>query len=482
MGGRPIVWVFVTAAIFYLINFLVSDGWNGGADSISHFLISKYSWQHHYLLIDQWGKPVFTILFSPVAQLGFEAVVVVNIALIFVGAYWSLDIARRLQLAQPWLVVLMVLWLPVVAGNGVSALTEMVSALFLVYFIRCALRQQFVLGGAVLGFMPFARSEGFVIVALVILYYAFTRRWRFMPWLLVGSIVFNTIGFFITGKALWIFQSNPYVNTTYDMYGHGTFYHFFLYAVPLFGVVYLLWLLQTARELPGALQLLKSRLWTIEEQVWIWLIAGSSWGYFLAHTVLWWQGMWASYGLGRVMIVIAVPIALMSAKGFEWLVSRAGKAHQRAYTSALVCCIVAGPFIVRLVPLQEVEVFPQLGKEERQNVRAAAYLNEHCLDGRTKIFTGHPYLNLLLELDPYDTTKVESLEKIEHVAPGDVVVWDAHFGPNEMQLPREELDNDSSFTLLHVVESDVPLYTLNNYRYEIRVYRKQSSLLPGEGN
>ncbi|MFM7728801.1 MAG: hypothetical protein ACKO7B_19030, partial [Flavobacteriales bacterium] len=246
------------------------------------------SWLHDYLLMDQWGKPVFTILFSPIAQFGFKAVVLANIALIFLGAYWALCIARDLQLKRPWLVALLTLWLPVVAGNGISSLTEMICSLFLILFIRLALKERFVLAGIIVGFMPFARSEGFVIVALILLFYAFTGRWKYMPWLLMGSLFFNTLGYIITDKALWIFQSNPYVNTTFDMYGHGTFYHFFLYAVPLFGFTYLLWLIQTVRELPTALGIFKSRSWSLNDQVWIWLVAGSAWGYFLAHTVLWW--------------------------------------------------------------------------------------------------------------------------------------------------------------------------------------------------
>ena len=159
--SRQAIGVFVVSAIFYLINFLMSDGFNGGADSITHYQISRYSWVHDYLFMDQWGKPVFTILFSPIAQFGFDAVVLVNIALVFLGAYWAMGIARDLQLKRPWLVALLVLWLPVVAGNGISALTEMICSLFLIVYIRLALKERFALAGMVVGFMPFARSEGY---------------------------------------------------------------------------------------------------------------------------------------------------------------------------------------------------------------------------------------------------------------------------------------------------------------------------------
>jgi len=471
--SRQALAVFLTAAVFYMINFAVSEGFNGGADSITHYQISKYSWEHDYLLIDQWGKPVFTILFSPIAQLGFKAVVLANIALVFLGAFWAMGIASDLRMKRPWLVALVVLWLPVVAGNSIAALTEMICSLFLIYYLRMALKERFILGGIVLGFMPFARSEGFVILALVLLFYAFTARWRYMPWLLVGSLVFNTLGYFITDKALWIFQSNPYVNTTFDMYGHGTFYHFFQYAVPLFGIAFVLWLLQTVREVPMALQIWKSRNWSLHDQVWVWLIAGSAWGYFLAHTVLWWQGMWASLGLGRVMFVIAVPIALMSVKGLEWLLDRLTGMTQRAVLATVIVLVIAGPFVVRMFSFQEIMIFPALGEEEKQNARAAEYLQANCNPNETKFFTAHPYLNLLLDVDPFNTDKIENLDRVSNAVPGDVIVWDGHFGPNEMKLPKDQLEADSSLKLLQVIQPETLFYTLNNYLYEIRIYRKQ---------
>jgi hypothetical protein len=472
-ASKPALLVFLSAALFYLVNFFMSEGFNGGADSITHYQISKYSWLHDYLLIDQWGKPVFTILFSPIAQLGFSAVVLANIGLIFLGASWAYGIGHDLKLKRPWLVALVALWLPVVAGNAISALTEMICSLFLIYYIRAALKERFVLGSVVLGFMPFARSEGFVIVALVILFYIFTKRWKYIPWLLVGSFVFNLLGYLITDKALWIFQSNPYVNTTFDMYGHGTFYHFFQYAVPLFGIAYLFWLIQTIREVPMALQIVKSSSWTLHNQVWIWLVAGSAWGYFLAHTVLWWQGMWASLGLGRVMFVIAVPIALMSVKAIEWMLERLGSVAMRLALVSTVVLVIAGPFVVRLFSFQEIMIFPALGEEEKQNAIAAEYLQTHFNAAETKFFTAHPYLNLLLDVDPFDTDKIENLDKVTNAKDGDVIVWDGHFGPNEMKLPKAQLEADSTLQLLHVIEPETLFYTLNNYLYEIRIYQKK---------
>jgi len=261
------------------------------------------------------------------------------------------------------------------------------------------------------------------------------------------------------------------------MYGHGTFYHFFQYAVPLFGFTYALWLTQTIREVPKALQLFKSRGWSLSEQAWIWLVAGSAWGYFLAHTVLWWQGMWASLGLGRVMFVIAVPISLMAVKAIEWMLDKVQPSKQMVVLSSVLVLTFAGPFVVRMFSFQEIMIFPALGEEEKQNAIAAGYLKKEFKTDETKFFTAHPYLNLLLDVDPFETKKIENLDKVDNAVPGDVIVWDGHFGPNEMKLPKERLEADSTLELLEVIQPETLFYTLNNYLYEIRIYRKKEQEL-----
>ena len=221
-GMRPVGLVFLLAVVVYGLNFLFAEGFNGGADSFTHYQISRYSWNYPDLLLDQWGKPVFTILFSPLAQLGFQAVIIGNMALIFVGAWMAFLIAKKLEFKRSHWIPFMVLFTPIVAGNAISGLTEMICALFLIGFILLALNEKFIWGSILLSFMPFARSEGFVIIAVVILFFVLTKRMKYLPYLLVGSVVFNFIGWAITGKPLWIFQSNPYMGSSYDdSYGSG---------------------------------------------------------------------------------------------------------------------------------------------------------------------------------------------------------------------------------------------------------------------
>ena len=423
--------------------------------------------------MDQWGKPVFTILFSPIAQFGFKAVNLANIALIFWGAWLSYLIAKNLGLAKAHWVPLIVLFTPIIAGNSVSGLTEPICSIFLILFLYYATQEKWIVGSILVGFMPFARSEGFVILTLIIVFYSVTKRWKFIPYLLVGTFVFNTIGYMMTDKVLWIFDNNPYINTGIKVYGSGHFFHFFQLAVPIFGIPFLLVIYQTFVHFGYFKNILSTGKWNLHNQLWFWIITGSFWGYFMAHTVLWWQGMWASLGLIRVMFVICVPMALLAVKGWEHLSTKWKGLEQKWISYSFLILVLIAPFIMRLFQLQEIQILVPLGVEEQVNkkleneLRAQYDMKEH------KTFTAHPYLNLLLDIDPFDTAINDRLHQWRTAKSGDLVVWDGHFGPNEEQVFQQELDQDSTFQLAMVIEPDEPFYTLNNLLYTIRVYEKK---------
>jgi hypothetical protein len=465
--------IFLSALVLYFTNAWLSPGFNGGADSITHYQISRFSWDHPGLLMDQWGKPIFTILFSPIAQLGFFAVNLANLALIFWGGWLAYKIAIALQVKRPHWVTLIYFFTPILLGNSKSGLTEPICSIFLILFLYYATKEKWNLGAFILGFMPFARSEGFVMVLLAIIFFALSKRWRSIPYLLVGTLIFNTIGFFVTGKALWIFDNNPYINTGIKVYGSGSFFHFFILAVPMFGIPFLVVLYQSFKEIHWVKQIFSTDRWSLHQQISFWLLLGSFWGYFMAHTVLWSLGMWASLGLIRVMMVITVPFALLAVMGWEKLENNFAF-YQKANTRKIfITLVIIAPFVMRLFSFQEIRVFPQMGSEEKVNRKLYDRLiTTYEMEGK-KTFSAHPYINLLLDIDPFDKQINDRLHRWKEAQPGDLVIWDGHFGPNEEQVFKEDIEKDSTFQLVMIVDPDKPFLTLNKYWYNIQVYEKK---------
>jgi hypothetical protein len=173
------------------------------------------------------------------------------------------------------------------------------------------------------------------------------------------------------------------------------------------------------------------------------------------------------------MMVITVPFAILAVMGWERLENAKPYYSQPKVKWIFISLVIAAPFVMRLFSFQEIRVFPNMGSEEKVNRKLYTQLiSTYEMDGK-KTFTAHPYINLLLDIDPFDTHINDRLHNWHKAQKGDIIVWDGHFGPNEEQVFKEDIEKDSTFQLVMVVDPDKPFLTLNKYWYNIRVYEKK---------
>ena len=476
--------VFGIAAVVYILLVVFANGVNGGADTFVHYQMSRYSWIHHELLLNQWGKPVFTVLFSPIAQLGLQAIIWTNLAIIFLEAFLVLKIANQLQLKRSWIAPLLFLTCPVVFDNAVSSLTEIICALFLILFIHWSLKGKFWIGTLVLSFMPFARSEGFVILGIAAMFFFFTKRWKYIPLLLAGSLIMNTIGYWYTGFPLWIFDSNPYVHTDITSYGSGSFFHFFMWSIPVFGIGFLFLLKYTwnsALGIPdrissdwnGLENAEESKVFVLKHQVLFWIVLGSFWGYFMAHTVLWWQGMWASLGLLRVMFVVAAPMVLLTLIELNKFIDTNTKFGKWNSVHLIVFVLCGTAIGSNTLILGAFGAPVEYGIEEAVLDDMHAWMKAEAVTTKGIVFAGHAYVTIVLDIDPNDYSKANRLRFYENAQSDDLIVWDGHYGPNEEQAPIEEIESDSTLIFIKEFRPKKEYRPLNDMPFYVRLYRKK---------
>jgi len=409
-------------------------------------------------------------------------------------------------------------------------LTEIICALFLILFIHWSLRGKFFLGALILSFMPFARSEGFVILGVAAMFFFFTRRWKFIPLLAVGSVILDLIGYWYTGIPLWIFDSNPYVNTEITSYGSGSFFHFFIWSIPVFGIGFLFLLKSTWLNAHTIINRLtidwrsssvseESKNFILKHQVIFWIVLGSFWGYFMAHTVLWWQGMWASLGLLRVMFVVAVPMVLLALIELNKFIDKRPTLGDVKYFKLIFLAFFAVLFIVLinyekwvaiwmfvfvlcdLFFLGQFQRFKTLsmlifvfcgiaigtntlilgavgapveyGIEETVLNEMKGWMKAEGVTTQGCVFAGHSYVSLALDRDPFDYTKMNQLRSFKYAQKGDLIVWDGHYGPNEENTPIEMLERDSTLMFLKEFRPAKEYRPLNDMPFYVRLYRKK---------
>jgi len=469
VDARRAVGASAAVALVMVANVLLSDSAQGGADSLQHFLIARYAPLHPELFLDQWGKPLFTLLMAPAAQWGFTAVSLANVGLLLLTCWLAWRLAVALALPDAWLAPLLVGFAPVVLRNSHSGLTEPLAAAWLAAGLLLLVRDRVRSGVLLLSFLPFVRSEGFVVLAVVAGWLLTTRRWSLLPVTAVGSVLFNALGWWVSGDLLWIFSRNPYVQAAPQTYGRGGLFDFVVQAVPVFGLMIVPLVVHALLALPGLRALLTLRTddartpADARAAVWRWLVLGIPVAYVTAHSVLWWRGWMASYGLTRVMLVIAVPIALLTLRTLRTF--SAQRWGRRVRPALALATPLFGLLLAQPLTMTQADD-ERLGWEA---VRATRTI----VPSTATLFAADPLVAIVTERDPYDPRQLRPVSSWRDARTGDYVLWDSHFGANEHGVPKADLESAPSLALVQVFAPDTLITTLGGYAFEFRLYQRR---------
>lgn len=463
----PPVWWVLWAAAAVIVR-LLSEGILEAGDGIQHYQIARFSWKHPELYLDHWGKPLFTLLASPFAQLGHWGVALFN-ALCFAATCWAADgILRRAGALASWLYAPAILLAPVYGTMVLAGMTEILFGLLAVLVVRALVDQRPVLAAAIASFMPYSRPEYVAFVPAVLLWLAWHRQWRALPWLLLGHLAYGALGAFHFGDALWYFHRDPYVGAA-DIYGSGDLDHFWLRREQILGGP-LLWVLALALPVAALLWWRKA-----EDRPMLRLLIVvallPALGIAVLHSILWWKGLKGSLGLVRVLAT-AVPLFVLFA---VWTVSRAVALWTGpGWRTHLVSSAFILPYTFFGVrAFQAEQTIPVATHAELEFLdRTGDHLAAMPLPkGRTIVF--HPYIAYRSGLDPFDMEHVSLYwPGSERFVPGDRLVWDAHFGPSEVDRSLEDMLSDSTLRLLATLVPKEHMVRLNGRAMEVNIFER----------
>lgn len=298
---------------------LAFDGTGGGGDSVFHFLIARFSWKHPELFLHHWGKPLFTMLASPFAQLGFKGVKFFNVVVTVLACHFAYRTAKQLQMPNAAWIVLFYFMTPETIEVTISGLTEPLFALVLIMGIYFLTAGKSITGTIILSFLPFSRSEGLIILCVLLVYLLFTKQFKALPWLLFGHLFMGVAGIFVYRDVLWVFNKIPYARLASD-YGHGHWDHFIKSMYYITGPV--LWVLSLV-GLPVLLFRFREGFWAkLKDRLFLdklFLIYGMFIVFFIGHSAFWALGIFGSAGLSRVIIGIIPVFAVMCLEGLNTL-------------------------------------------------------------------------------------------------------------------------------------------------------------------
>ena len=198
---------------FFLCLFIAFfyEGTGDSGDSISHFLYAQYAFKHPENFFNHWAKPLFVLFSAPFAQFGFIGIKVFNSLNASLTLYFTYKIAKKFQIPNAWLVILILATCSMYFTLIFSGLTEHFSALLLVIAIYLYLNERYITPTIILSFLPFVRSEGLLIIGITVLYLIFKKKYRYILLLPVGHIVYSIAGYGIHRDFLWVFNKISYI-------------------------------------------------------------------------------------------------------------------------------------------------------------------------------------------------------------------------------------------------------------------------------
>lgn len=491
------LWVSLTGiALLYLLISLLAEGTYDSGDGIQHYLISRYSWKHPELFLHHWGKPFFILISSPFTQSGLTGATIFNILCATGSAFFCFKIAQSSGTRFPLLVIPFLCFAPVYFSSIQSGLTEPFFGFVLVLCIYLFMEKKIYPAAILLSFLPFIRSEGFLILPLFFTLLLYRKKFRAIPLLTLGTVAYSIAGYFYYHDLLWIMHQNPYRGAA-ALYGSGTWYHFFLRSGFIWGLPLFLLLMAG-----GAWGVLKSaekwnsaalERWnkknegsakafnafipsfsysgklSAEETI---LVFGSFFVYFAAHVVFWWQGLFGSLGLIRVMAGIMPLAALVSLRGLNFVLPAfiKNRKQEKIFFSVLIAGMISLAFFHH-------RNYFSLNKEDVVIRQAAEWIKSSAYKDQ-KIYFMHPYVSIALDLDRYDRQtngELWGLDKDDYAkdVPGkSLILWDAHFGPNEGEIKLEGLLNNPSYTLLNKFAPEKEFSTLGGRAFEVYLFVK----------
>jgi len=426
-----------------------ADGTGDDGDSVGHYLIAHYAFKHPYLLLDHWGKPVFTLLAAPFAYWGFTGIKLFNVALATATLWLTYRSACLLNIPSAWAAILLLATSPMYVSLNLSGLTEPLLGFTLMLSLYWALCGRWAWAAVLMSFAPLVRSEGIIMLGVFAIYLLVKRRYAVLPYLALGQALYSVVGYPYYGDWLWVFRRIPYA-TLSSGYGSGQLNHFAAHLHELIGNLGVFWLLLGLLSgfIRSVLYILRRSLFLAEE---CWLVYGGFVAFFVAHSLFWYWGIFVSAGLVRVLLSVIPLIAIISLRGIQGFTARlpALRVYGKTPVLLILCLITVLESLSRLRWERDFAATPA----HKTLIEAAQWTKQHYGAIKTAFYDAM-YSSVAFDIDPF--TQTHSLRQVKvggYIEDHSLLIWDSFFARTQNGLIElDALKQDPRLSLLKCFE------------------------------
>lgn len=443
---RAMLWL-----VFFAVNGLILVRIYADADqqdSGFHYLYARWAWDHPRYFVSVWARPLFTLIYSLPAQMGYVWAKIFTVIISLCTAWETWRLARRLNIQRAALVIPLLILQPSFYLLFSVVLTETLFALLFVVALRLHLAGRVRSGALIASMLILVRPEGFFIGLLwgvwMLVEIRRSRDFNFYklltPLLLAtGMIVWWAASFALTRDPLWIMHNWP-SDWQVASRANGT--------GPVLWYVLLLPLIAGPFFLPqfisGLIQSLKKRTFIFGTASFLTL--------FLSHSVMYSRGWFGSAGYPRYLVCVAPAIAIISLLGWNHLADRLvsfGVLKRRIYAGVLMG-------LATIFCMLYVDIWPYT-RDARAVDEIYHWFRNDAAASRLPVsglITSQAYMRIVFNMDiggPTGLTgnRQANLERIRNAPPGTLIFWETHTGPTWYRLNSVDFET-AGFRRLHI--------------------------------
>jgi hypothetical protein len=412
-NNAAFAWLVLFALIGVALVFLYADA--DQQDAGYHYLFARWSWEEPYYLIGVWTRPLFTLVYSLPAHLGYASAKLFTLLLSLVTAWHTYRLAIWLKLDRPSLVIPLLILQPAYFLLFTETQTESLFAFLLVIALRLYYADRRRLAMILVSMLILVRPEGFFIgVAWGVLILQSSTESRILRrlveplWLGSGVFVWWLASSLMTGDALWILHDWPrdWLPMS-EANGRGPLLWYVVMLPLIVGPLFLpqfvkgLWRLLRRREfLPGTISFLTL---------------------FVVHSLMFWRGWFGAAGYPRYLVCVAPVTAIATLCGWNQI---------RMLQGRVVQAVIMGCAL--LVSLLYVDGY-RFTRDARAIDDAAQWLEANPVTYSRLIYS-QSYMCIRLACSNVDrgmltADRQHNIEMLKSMPAGTLVFWDAEVGP-----------------------------------------------------
>ncbi|NQU52274.1 MAG: hypothetical protein HQ522_07010, partial [Bacteroidetes bacterium] len=422
---KQLLYLFLfSIALLQVIFIFLNETTLGGTDNVTHFQTARYAFKYPQLFLNHWGKPVYTALSAPFAFFGFKMAQFFNVVIAVLTLLLVYKISKFIYPLGAIFTVVLAAFAPIYFLLMTTCLTEVLFSFILVVSVYFFIQNRFIFSAVVLSFIPFVRNEGLILFPIFALAFILKRSYLSILFLSTGAILYSIIGYFVFDDFFWIINRFPHALGD-GIYGSGELFHFVKKSNYIFGMPLIIILL--GGLVFWSVEIIKRFQIRNESFILFIIIVGSWLAYFAAHSFVWWQGI-SSLGLIRVIGGVIPLAALTGVKGIQFVFEKTKNRKVAVIILSLVALAQVFMFF------NQNRVPRKAGPIENLIAKSADFLKQEYPD--KKIYYFNPEFPFNFKIDPYDQTKSnwgigDKMKPSNSMGFGDILIWDAHFGPNE---------------------------------------------------